>query len=190
MASKRKHIIQGFEIPWQVAAQIFREKKIYQFNAWRRIRLECGPSFMKVPEGIDPRRIKQLLDDAWLRRDGKTGRYYQVPISKIFEFNDGQYKVFHPARWAKIDCATILFHIVQSYFTKFHGAAATLMQESLTLNPRGKGHLGGMALTKAMEELDISLGTAHNYRERCVAAGLCKYEKRYKVRKYEAAQEA
>jgi hypothetical protein len=190
MARNRRHIERGFEIPWHVAATVVRERNVPAFDAWRKIRLACGPSFTKIPAGIDPRQVKKLLALGWLRRDSKTGRYYQVKIAGMFQFTEGQYKVFHPARWAALDCKAVLHHIVQCYFTRFHKAAATPKQEVSKLNPRNARHLGGMALTQAMEIMGVSLGTAHNMRRRSEDAGLCKYEQRYEIRRYDAAQEA
>ena len=182
MASGKRNIRRGFEIPWQVSQDCLRDRLGDEFRALAIIKIECGPSFTVLPEGVTKRQVNKLIKRRWLRKDKKTNRYYQVATDHLFEFIDGQDAVFFPAEWRGLDGDAVLYYILARDYTKIHPTAAAPMQETpkgaTTLNPRSE-HFGGFALTEARRLTGMSVGKAWYLRQRCTELGLCYFEGRY-----------
>ena len=178
--ARKRNIKKGFEMPWQVALRCLRDRLGDSFRAWAIIKLTCGPSFTRIPEGVTRREINKLVKLKWLRKDNKTKRFYQVATDQLFEFVKGQDAVFFPAEWKGWDGDAVLYYILAKDYIKVHPTAATPMQEAerQPLKPCSE-HFGGFALSEAKRLTGMSIGKAWNLRQKCTALGLCFFTNRY-----------
>lgn len=188
---KKKHIVRGFEIPWNEVERIFTEGRERHFDAWRKILVLCGPSFMEMPGGISKRTARDLVKMNWVRRDGKTGRYYQRKLDEIFDFRQGGDKAFHEASWLQFPADCVLYTMLVSDYTKAHKAAAPPMQKSTPeqagpLNHR-RMHNGGMSHSEVKRRTGMSVGRSSMLRRKCAIAGICSFTERYDPTDYDSA---
>lgn len=180
----RRNIRKGFKMPWQAPRELLSEKMGIMFQAFATIRVSCGPSFTRLPEGVTKRHANLLIKEGWLGKDRATKRYYQIATHKIFKFVEGQERVFIPAEWVRMkDGDAVLYHALVGNYTKVHPTAAAPMQEARKRSKKPhhtrSEHNGGMAHSEVNRLTGMSVGKSSYLRARCMALGLCHFTQRF-----------
>lgn len=197
VAKHKKNSEKGFELPYNAQREVFARKLVKEFDTWRTIKLTCGPSFSKVPEGLTKRQLDKLVKIGWLKHN--QGKWWQVPTEAIFPRIEGTKRHWHPASLLKCDPRSVLYRMEMDYLFQVQRKAEASPSrrgksrgghERTARHVKDSVHNLGLAHSLPMATCHISIGYSYKCRKLCEADGLAFFAQRKLKTKWKTIHEA